>query len=200
MTVTAAVAVFDGHHGGGVQATTALRHKLGRPLVVQAGQADAQVRILDGGHAQAEAREQHHLVDPVGVGVGEDPGRRAGVDAGLGAHALVGRATGPGALGVGIGPPFDDHARNPVVAQADLFGEAAEDVEHEGRSLDDVAVGVDDVGPGHRVPLIQSEPACTVSVSVPERSTVPGRASVNDPSRTISVPFTSTCSMPTASA
>src|SRR6202030_1592740 len=104
------------------------------------------------------------------------------------------------ALGVGIGQTFDDHARNPVVAEADLVGEAAEDVEHEGGPLDDVAVGVDDVGPGHRVALIQSEPACTVSVSVPDRRRVPGRASVNDPSRTISVPFTSTWAMPTASA
>ncbi len=192
--------MFDGHHGGGVQPTMTLRHHLGRPLVVQAGQGAAQLRIPDAGHAHGEAREQHHFVQPIGLGIGQDPGRRAGVEAGLGAHAPVGRAPGAGALGIGIGPPFDDHARNPVVAQADLVGEAAQDVEHEGGPLDHVPVGVDDVGPGHRVALIQSAPACTVSVSVPERSRVPGRASVNDRSRTISVPFTSTWAMPTASA
>ena len=46
----------------------------------------------------------------------------------------------------------------------------------------------------------QFDPACTVSVSRPERSTLPGTAPVNSPSRTISVPFTSTCPTPTASA
>ncbi len=40
----------------------------------------------------------------------------------------------------------------------------------------------------------------TVSVSRPERSTVPGRASVKLLPRTISWPFTRTCSMPFASA
>ena len=192
--------MFDGHHGGGVQTPTAVRHQLGRPIVVQAGQVAAQLRIPDARHAHGEAREQHHFVQPVSLGIGQDPRRGAGVEAGLGAHALVGRAPGPGAFGVGIRPPFDDHARNPVVAQADPIGKAPEDVEHEGGPFDDVAVGVDDVGPGHRVPLIQSEPACTVSVSVPERSRAPGRASVNDPWRTISVPFTSTWAMPMASA
>ena len=46
----------------------------------------------------------------------------------------------------------------------------------------------------------QSEPACTVSVSRPERRTVPGTAPVNAPSRTISVPLTRTWRMPLASA
>ncbi len=41
--------------------------------------------------------------------------------------------------------------------------------------------------------------AVTVSVSRPERRSVPGRASVNCLPRTISVPLTKTCSMPSAS-
>ena len=40
----------------------------------------------------------------------------------------------------------------------------------------------------------------TVSVSTPERSTAPGVAPVSSPVRTISVPLTSTCSIPSASA
>ena len=46
----------------------------------------------------------------------------------------------------------------------------------------------------------QSDPAWTVSVSCPERSTRPGTAPMKAPSRTISVPFTRTWPMPSASA
>ena len=43
-------------------------------------------------------------------------------------------------------------------------------------------------------------PACTVSVSRPDRKIRPGRVEVKEPPRAISVPFTSTCPTPVASA
>src|SRR5262249_32277895 len=56
-------------------------------------------------------------------------------------------------------------------------------------------------GLGHGATYPGRTPATsTVSVSCPERRSAPGRSPVSSPPRTISVPFTRTCSMPSAAA
>ena len=145
ITVMAIVAVLDGHHGHTVQAPGALGAELRRPPVVHPGQPGSEDGVLEGGHAQAEAREQDHLVDAVGVGVGEHAVHGPGVDAGCGGQAVLRGAARPRSLVLGVGPPLDEDAELGVGPQRHVVGKALQQLGEELQGLDRMGVCVHDV-------------------------------------------------------
>ena len=122
----------------------------GDPLVVEAGEAGGEVGVLEARGAQAEARVEHHDVDAVAVGVGENAFDGIGVDALDRAEPVLGWAARPRSLGLRIAPALD-HERGPAVGrEGDVLGPARHRRPAEGGALGDVCVGVDD-GESHRV-------------------------------------------------
>ena len=136
------VAVLDGYHGHAVQAPAALGTELRRPPVVHAGHARPEHGVLQGRHAQSEAREQHHLVDAVGVGVGEHPVHGPGIDPGGGGEPVLRRAPRARSFVLGIGAPFDQDPEPGVGAQRDVVGEALHQLGEELQGLHRVGIGV----------------------------------------------------------
>ena len=137
--------MLDGHDGHAVQAPGALGAELRGPLVVHPGQPGSEHRILDGGHAQTEAREQDHLVDPVGVGVGEHAVHGPGIDPRGGGETVLRWTPRSRTLVLGVGPTLDEDAELGVGPQRHLIGKALQQLGEELQRLHRVGVRVHDV-------------------------------------------------------
>ncbi len=145
MTFTASSTVLDGHDGDAVQASRALGAELRRPAVVHAGEPGSKHRVLEGGHAQAEAREQHHLVDTVGIGVGEHPVHAPGIDSRSRRQPVLRGTSRARPFVLGIGPPLDQDPELGIGPQRHVVGKALQQLGEELQRFHGMGIGIYDV-------------------------------------------------------
>ena len=139
---------LDRHDGDAVEASVALAAPVGDPLVVELAEAVGDPAVRDARRAQAEAREEDHLVDAVAVGVGERAGGRPRVDPLDLAEPVLRRAAGARPLRLGVAPALGEQLS--PGAERECLRPAREALAHQRLALDDMGVGVDELD-GHAV-------------------------------------------------
>jgi hypothetical protein len=138
--------VLDGHDRHAEQPSAGLLAPVRDELVVECREAGRELEVGEARNRQPQAREEHHLLDALAVGVGQHAIDRARIDAGRAAHAVLGRAARAGTLELGIATPLDEEAAAAVLAatKCHRVRPALQRLDRQGGALDHVGIGVDD--------------------------------------------------------